>query len=189
MPGLSQRTKKWFKKVNETSDAMDLENRVFKSKSPKKIARSLKRSAEHSKRPKAKPFQSAMSMLNFFINRAGKNLSKKEKEPLEKSKTNCARFLDGRKNDSHAQRQSFDPAYQLRLFKYQIRCLQQAGQLIAKGKVDHIGSDRSKMTLQAPKAFSEPVEARDIEQASPAIMAYLDKTGVSRGRREPHVCM
>ena len=57
-----------------------------KKKDPKKIAQSLKRSAEHSKRKKGGPYQSAMSMLNFYINRAGKGLSKKEKEPLEKAK-------------------------------------------------------------------------------------------------------
>jgi translation initiation factor 2 alpha subunit (eIF-2alpha) len=59
---------------------------VFKSKDPHKIALSLKRSAEHSKRRKAKPYQSAMSMLNFYINRAGKNLPQKQKRVLEKSK-------------------------------------------------------------------------------------------------------
>ena len=72
--------------VMETSDALDLESKVFKSKEPLKIARSLKRSAERSKRRKGTPFQSAMSMLNFYINRAGKNLPQKEKQPLEKAK-------------------------------------------------------------------------------------------------------
>ena len=70
----------------ETSDALDLESGVFKSKDPKKIARSLKRSAEKSTRRKGTPFQSAMSMLNFYINRAGKHLSAKEKQPLERAK-------------------------------------------------------------------------------------------------------
>jgi hypothetical protein len=70
----------------ETSDALDLESGVFQSKDPKKIARSLKRSAEKSKRRKGTPFQSAMSMLNFYINRAGKQLTAKEKQPLEKAK-------------------------------------------------------------------------------------------------------
>jgi uncharacterized protein DUF3175 len=78
--------KKWSRRVMETSDALDLESGVFKSKDPKKIARSLKRSAEKSKRRKGTPFQSAMSMLNFFINRAGKTLSAREKQPLEKAK-------------------------------------------------------------------------------------------------------
>jgi len=59
---------------------------VFKSKDPHKIALSLKRSAEHSKRRKAKPYQSAMSMLNFYINRAGKNLPQKQKRVLEHAK-------------------------------------------------------------------------------------------------------
>jgi hypothetical protein len=78
--------KKWSHRVMETSDALDLESGVFKSKDPKKIARSLKRSAEKSTRRKGTPFQSAMSMLNFYINRAGKHLSAKEKQPLEKAK-------------------------------------------------------------------------------------------------------
>jgi hypothetical protein len=78
--------KKWSRRVMQTSDALDLESGVFKSKDPKKIARSLKRSAEKSKRKKGTPFQSAMSMLNFYINRAGKQLTAKEKQPLEKAK-------------------------------------------------------------------------------------------------------
>ena len=79
-------TKRWSKKVTEHSNALDLEKGVFKKKDPQKIAQSLKRSAEHSKRKKSSSYQSAMSMLNFYINRAGKGLSKKEKEPLEKAK-------------------------------------------------------------------------------------------------------
>lgn len=79
-------TRKWSARVNQTSDALDLKSRIFKSKDPKKIARSLKRSAERSKRKKGTPYQSAMSMLNFYINRAGKNLSAAEKKPLEKAK-------------------------------------------------------------------------------------------------------
>ena len=78
--------KKWSRKVTEHSNALDLEGGVFKKKDPKKIAQSLKRSAEHSKRKKASSFQSAMSMLNFYINRAGRGLSKKERAPLEKAK-------------------------------------------------------------------------------------------------------
>jgi hypothetical protein len=81
----------------ETSDALDLESGVFKSKDPKRIARSLKRSAERSKRRKGTPYQSAMSMLNFYINRAGKHLSAKEKQPLEKAKPEL-RKLFGRED-------------------------------------------------------------------------------------------
>lgn len=61
--------KKWSKKFTEYSNAMDLEKDVFKQKDPKKIAESAKRSAEKSKRRKARPFQSAMSMINFYENR------------------------------------------------------------------------------------------------------------------------
>jgi hypothetical protein len=87
--------KKWSAKVTETSDALDLEKGIFKSKDPEKIAESLKKSADKSKRSKTSPFQSAMSMLNFYENRAGKNLSKKEEEPLDKAK-NKLRKLYGR---------------------------------------------------------------------------------------------
>jgi hypothetical protein len=80
--------KKWSKKVNETSDAMDLEPNIFKSNSARKIASSLKASAEKSKRKKARPFQSAMSMLNFYENRGGKNLSAAKKKVLENAKRN-----------------------------------------------------------------------------------------------------
>jgi hypothetical protein len=88
-------TKKWSAKVTNTSDALDLEKDVFRSKDPEKIAESLKRSADKSTRRKTSPFQSAMSMLNFYENRAGKNLSKEEKEPLEGAK-NKLRKLYGR---------------------------------------------------------------------------------------------
>jgi hypothetical protein len=78
--------KKWSQDVTEHSDAMDLEDSVFTKDDPKEIALSLKRSAEHSKRRKGTPLQSAMSMLTFYINRAGDNLPKKQRDVLEKAK-------------------------------------------------------------------------------------------------------
>jgi translation initiation factor 2 alpha subunit (eIF-2alpha) len=81
-----RKTEKWSAEVTEHSDALDLEDKVFEDNDPHRIALSLKRSAEHSKRRKAEPFQSAMSMLNFYINRAGKNLPARRKRVLEKSK-------------------------------------------------------------------------------------------------------
>jgi uncharacterized protein DUF3175 len=78
--------KKWSAKVMQRSDALDLEKSVFKSSSPRHIAQSLKRSAEASKRRKGTPYQSAMSMLNFYINRGGHNLSKSRKAILERAK-------------------------------------------------------------------------------------------------------
>ncbi|HEY4150312.1 MAG TPA: DUF3175 domain-containing protein [Chitinophagaceae bacterium] len=81
-----KKSRKWSARVTNTSDALDLSAGVFKSNDPKKIARSLKRSAERSKRKKGTPFQSAMSMLNFYVNRAGKNMASKEKQPLEDAK-------------------------------------------------------------------------------------------------------
>ena len=83
--------RKWSAKVTETSDALDLEEDVFKSRSAKRIAASLKRSAEHSHRRKASPFQSAMSMLPFYINRAGKSFSVSQKRVLETAKTELRR--------------------------------------------------------------------------------------------------
>jgi hypothetical protein len=85
--------KKWSANVTAHSDAMDLEKDVFKSKDPNKIAMSLKNSAEESHRRKASPFQSAMSMLNFYENRAGKNLSKTQKAPLEKAKNKLRKLF------------------------------------------------------------------------------------------------
>ena len=82
----SNATKKWSKHVNETSDAMDIESGVFKSGSAEAIARSLKESSLRSRRRKGTPFQSAMSMLNFYINRAGKNLPKARRDTLVKAK-------------------------------------------------------------------------------------------------------
>lgn len=77
---------KWSQEVTETSDALDLEPGVFKSDDPAKIAHSLKRSAEESDRRKSSPFRSAMSMLNFYINRAGRSLNRKHKRVLEEAK-------------------------------------------------------------------------------------------------------
>jgi len=81
-----QHGKKWSQDVTEHSDALDVEEHIFESHDPKKIAASLKHSAEHSERRKAEPFQSAMSMLNFYINRAGKNLPEKQRKVLEDAK-------------------------------------------------------------------------------------------------------
>src|SRR5438876_136009 len=81
-----KKARKWSARVNQTSDALDLESRIFRSKDPRKIARSLKHSAEKSRRRKGTPLQSAMSMLNFYINRAGKNLTAAQKQPLQKAK-------------------------------------------------------------------------------------------------------
>ena len=78
--------KKWSDKVTKESYALDLEEGVFTWGDPKKIALSLKKSSLESARRKAAPFQSAMSMLNFYINRAGKNLSEKRKDILNKAK-------------------------------------------------------------------------------------------------------
>ncbi|AGS24835.1 hypothetical protein REMIM1_PD00222 (plasmid) [Rhizobium etli bv. mimosae str. Mim1] len=83
---MTKSKKKWSQDVTEHSNAMDLKEGVFKSDDPKKIARSIKHSAEHSDRRRSSPFRAAMSMLTFYINRAGEQLSKKRRGTLEKAK-------------------------------------------------------------------------------------------------------
>ena len=78
-------TRRWSQRVTQESDALDLEHRVF-TKSPKAIARSLKRSAERSRRRKSSPYRSAMSMLTFYINRAGRTLT-----PAQRARLNAAK--------------------------------------------------------------------------------------------------
>jgi hypothetical protein len=78
--------KNWSAKVTQESHALDLEEGVFTWQDPEKIARSLKKSAEVSTQRKAEPFRSAMSMLVFYINRAGKNLDVEQKQILEMAK-------------------------------------------------------------------------------------------------------
>ena len=78
--------KRWSNEVTKHSNALDLDPGVFKHGDPHEVALSLKHSAEHSKRRKGTAFQSAMSMLNFYINRAGKDLSQKQKHVLERAK-------------------------------------------------------------------------------------------------------
>ena len=78
----------------QTSDALDLERGVFKQRSPRQIALSLKKSAEASRRRKSEPFRSAMSMLNFEINRAGRNLSADRRRILERAKQELRTVFD-----------------------------------------------------------------------------------------------
>jgi hypothetical protein len=78
--------RRWSKQVTEHSNALDLQRRVFSQKDPDKIAASLKRSAERSKRRKANAYRSALSMLTFYINRAGKNLSASRRKTLNAAK-------------------------------------------------------------------------------------------------------
>lgn len=78
--------RRWSRRVTQTSDALDLQGGVFKLRDPKAIARSLKRSAEKSRRRKSDPYRSAMSMLTFYINRAGKNLAARQRRTLDRAK-------------------------------------------------------------------------------------------------------
>jgi putative cell wall-binding protein len=81
------KTRRWSAQVTQRSNALDLQPKVFQSTNPRRIAVSLKRSAQASKRRKGTPYQSAMSMLNFYVNRAGKSLPQKQKRVLERAKT------------------------------------------------------------------------------------------------------
>ena len=80
------KSEKWSQEVTDSSDSLDLEEGVFSLEDPREIARSLKKSAEESDRKKSDPYRSAMSMLTFYINRAGKQLPDEQRERLEKAK-------------------------------------------------------------------------------------------------------
>lgn len=92
----STRTKRrrWSARVTHDSNALDLDRSVFTWKDPRKIARSLKRSAEQSHRRKSEPYRSAMSMLTFYINRAGKNLGAQQRRVLERAKIELRHAFD-----------------------------------------------------------------------------------------------
>jgi hypothetical protein len=83
---MASKKKKWSAEVTKHSDAMDLKRNLFKQSNPRKIARSVKNAAARSRRRKTTPKRSAMSMLSFCVNRAGKNLSSAEKKKLNKAK-------------------------------------------------------------------------------------------------------
>src|SRR5688572_1162714 len=83
--------KRWLQRVTKESDALDLKRGVFKLSDPRKIATSLKRSAEHSARRKTGAYRSALSMLTFYINRAGKTLPQTQRRRLERAKVELKR--------------------------------------------------------------------------------------------------
>ncbi|MER3423424.1 MAG: hypothetical protein C4293_09535 [Nitrospiraceae bacterium] len=93
VPARTKKRRYWSGAVMKHSHALDLEPGIFTSPSPHNIAASLKRSAEASKRRKGTPYQSAMSMLNFYINRAGKTLSARRKRILERAKTELRKLF------------------------------------------------------------------------------------------------
>ena len=88
----ASRPKRWSRAVIEHSDALDLEREVFTKRSARAIAESLRRSANRSRRRKASPYQSAMSMLTFYINRAGRLLSPSRRRVLERAKAELRRL-------------------------------------------------------------------------------------------------
>lgn len=93
-PDKPDKPRRWSKQVTETSHALDLEKGMFTRANPRKIARSLKRSADRSRQRKTDPFRSAMSMLNFYINRAGKKLPAKQRRCLEAAKDELRALYD-----------------------------------------------------------------------------------------------
>jgi hypothetical protein len=99
---------RWSARVTKTSDALDLERRVFAKSDPKAVARSLKRSAERSRRRKSAPFRSAMSMLNFQINRGGKALPESRRRVLERAKGELRKLYgkDPARTRGHARKPS-----------------------------------------------------------------------------------
>jgi hypothetical protein len=98
-PTSESKPKRWTQRVMETSNALDLEPGIFTWDDPRRIAESLKRSAEESNRRKSSPYRSAMSMLTFHINRAGKTLSQEQRANLEAAKDEL-RLLYGREKPS-----------------------------------------------------------------------------------------
>ncbi|HYV56753.1 MAG TPA: DUF3175 domain-containing protein [Candidatus Nitrosopolaris sp.] len=84
--------RRWSRDVTERSNALDLEKDVFKQRSPLAVAESLRRSAERSRRRKGTPFQSAMSMLTFYLNRAGRSLDTARRRVLDRAKDELRRL-------------------------------------------------------------------------------------------------
>jgi hypothetical protein len=107
-PRMARRAKRWSARVMRTSNALDLEQGIFKKRSARGVARSLKRSAEASDRRKSAPFRSAMSMLNFEINRAGRGMSASQRRVLERAKGELRKLYGrdpaGSKRRSHARK-------------------------------------------------------------------------------------
>lgn len=89
-------SRRWSRHVAETSNALDLEKSIFTFEDPQRIARSLKRSAERSRRRKSDPYRSAMSMLTFYINRAGRNFPAQRRQRLEAAKQELRRLYGRR---------------------------------------------------------------------------------------------
>ena len=92
-------SEKWSQDVTDNSDALDLEDGVFTEDDPREVAKSLKRSAEASDRRKTDPYRSAMSMLTFYINRAGKDLDSDQKQVLEDAKDELRKLYDREPQD------------------------------------------------------------------------------------------
>src|SRR5512138_3093924 len=100
MPEEKDKGSRWSQRVTRESNALDLERGVFTFEDPRKIARSLKRSADRSKRRKTDAFRSAMSMLSFYINRAGSKLPERQRQRLEQAKDELRDLYGRPRHDS-----------------------------------------------------------------------------------------
>jgi Protein of unknown function (DUF3175) len=98
------RSRRWSARVMRMSNALDLERGVFTKRSPRAVALSLKRSAERSKRRKSSPFRSAMSMLNFHINRGGKGLPASQRRVLNRTNAELRKLYGKTERRSHARK-------------------------------------------------------------------------------------
>jgi hypothetical protein len=96
--------KRWSQRVTRESDALDLEKSVFAGDDPKKMAQSLKRSAERSRRRKSSPYRSAMSMITFYVNRAGKQLPASRRRTIDAAKDELRRLYGKKATTSRAKR-------------------------------------------------------------------------------------
>ena len=94
---VAKRTSRWSQKVTEGSNALDLQRGVFTLRPPKRIAQSLKRSAERSRRRKSAPYRSAMSMLTFYLNRTGRDLPAGRRKVLNQAKDELRRLFADRR--------------------------------------------------------------------------------------------
>ena len=95
----AEKPKRWSPRVTRESNALDLEAGVFSKDDPKEIAKSLRRSAERSTRRKAEPFRSAMSMLTFYVNRAGRELPKNRRAKLDRARDELRRLFGKEEKD------------------------------------------------------------------------------------------
>ena len=174
-------TKKWSQKVTETSDALDLKEGVFKQTDPKKIAKSLKASAEHSDRRKSDPYRSAMSMLTFYINRAGDTLDKTQHKHLEDAKDELRALYDKppRKKSLREQYMGRTPGKNSRTGRQVQKNMREKGRLREnrRGETEFKASDDKWYPLREADMAHSPKDA----------VGWWNQTGRALGPKSPGV--